>query len=348
MNNEATVTRHRFAIRAVLVQLGGIQFVLGLYALFIPLSFYEDFPLGRNWVEVLPAYNEHLVRDVGGLFLGAGFLLLVAAVRLERRWVGIALISYLLFSIPHTVWHLFNLEPYSTGDAIGNAVTLAATVLLPLWALWATFSSGAARQAATPTGGMRIEGVPDSTRSPLARISFIESRRRFGEVMEPLRVLAHNPLVLAGYGAHEMASERSTRVPERLKHLAELRAAMLCGCEWCCDFGSALGKGVSEEDMQALPLYASNGHFSELEALVLDYATGISRTPVDVTDEQFARLREHFDEAQLVELTDIIALENYRARFNWAFGIGSQGFAEGAFCVRPDPAPASASPPPAP
>lgn len=336
MNNEATVNRHRFAVRAVLVQLGAIQALLGLYALLIPLSFYEDFPFGRNWVEVLPAYNEHLVRDVGGLFLGAGFLLLIAAVRLERRWVGIALTSYLFFSIPHTVWHLFNLEPYSTGDAIGNAVTLAATVLLPLWALWATFSSGPARHAATPTGGMRIEGVPDSTRSPLARISFIESRRRFGEVMDPLRVFAHNPMVMTGYSAHELAAERSTLVPERLKHLAELRAAMLCGCEWCCDFGSALGKGVSEADMKALPVYASSEHFSDLEKLVLDYATGISRTPVDVSDELFASLRENFDEAQLVELTDIIVLENYRARFNWAFGIESQDFSEGAYCVTPE------------
>ena len=62
----------------------------------------------------------------------------------------------------------------------------------------------------------------------------------------------------------------------------------------------------------------------------MDYATGMTRSPVDVPDELFARLRERFDEAQLVELTDIIALENYRARFNWAFGLEGQGFTEGA------------------
>ena len=37
-----------------------------------------------------------------------------------------------------------------------------------------------------------------------------------------------------------------------------------------------------------------------------------------------------------MELVNEIAVENYRARFDWAFGVGSQGFAEGAFCVRPE------------
>ena len=125
----------RFEAKVILYSLGGIQFLNGLWITISPKSFYEDFPLGRGWVEALPAYNEHLTRDVGGLFLATGFILIVAAIHLERRLVQIALVSYLLFSIPHTVFHLFNLEPYATGDAVANVITLAATVLLPLWLL---------------------------------------------------------------------------------------------------------------------------------------------------------------------------------------------------------------------
>ena len=55
-------------------------------------------------------------------------------------------------------------------------------------------------------------------------------------------------------------------------------------------------------------------------------------------DELFERLRERFDEAQLVELTSVIALENYRGRFNWALGIQSEDFSEGAYCVAPQAA----------
>jgi hypothetical protein len=44
-------------------------------------------------------------------------------------------------------------------------------------------------------------------------------------------------------------------------------------------------------------------------------------------------MRAHFDEEQLVELTAAIAWENWRARFNWAFGLGKEGYSEGAYCV---------------
>jgi AhpD family alkylhydroperoxidase len=350
-----TLERHTLEARVTLIALGGIQFVNGVWATLAPRSFYDDFPLGvGGWVSALPAYNEHLMRDVGGLFLATGFILLAAAVRLDRRLVVIALVSYLLFAIPHAIFHFFNLEPYGTGDVIGNVVALTATVVLPLGVLFLIRRDTAAPaepgSGAAAGANARIAGVPDDTSNPVVRAAYRESRRRYGKVMEPMRVFAHHPKLMAGYGAHEMAAERSDRVPKRLKHLAELRAAMLPGCEWCCDFGSSIAdaSGVSEEDMRELPLYAESARFTEVEKLVLDYATGMSRTPVDVSDELFARLREHFDEAQLVELTDIIALENYRARFNWAFGIESQGFSEGAYCVRPEAAGATPQPPPAP
>jgi hypothetical protein len=49
-----------------------------------------------------------------------------------------------------------------------------------------------------------------------------------------------------------------------------------------------------------------------------------------------AQLREHFDDAQLVELTHFIALENMRGRFNLALGIGAAGFTEGMVCAVPE------------
>ena len=75
--------------------------------------------------------------------------------------------------------------------------------------------------------------------------------------------------------------------------------------------------------------------FSELEKLVLEYADGMTQTPVEVSDALFARLREKFREAELVELTSAIAWENYRARFDHAFGIEAENFAEGAVCALP-------------
>ncbi len=340
--SDGTLTRYRFEARATLLQLGLIQAVVGFYALFFPRSFYEDFPFGLNWVEVLPAYSEHLVRDVGGLFLATAVMLFAASVRLERRWVVISLVAFLAFSLSHTVWHAFNLEPYSTGNAIGNIVTLAATVLLPLGVLFlVSRESRAPKRAAgahAGSNGYRIEPIPDSTRNPITRVSYAIARRRFGDVPDPMRVYAHNQAVMTAWTMHELATDRATTVPERLKHLASMRAAMVAGCEWCLDFGSFLSKGagVSQDEMRELPRYWESDAFDETEKLVMDYATAMSRSPVEVSDDLFAELRARFDEAQLVELTDIIALENYRARFNWAFGLEGQGFSEGAFCVPPE------------
>jgi 4-carboxymuconolactone decarboxylase len=72
-----------------------------------------------------------------------------------------------------------------------------------------------------------------------------------------------------------------------------------------------------------------------MEHVVLEYADAMTHTPVEVSDELFARIRGKFTEAQLVELTVTIAWENYRARFDHAFGVEAEGFSEGAYCALP-------------
>ena len=66
--------------------------------------------------------------------------------------------------------------------------------------------------------------------------------------------------------------------------------------------------------------------FSELERAALEYAERMTCTGQKVDDALFARLRAQFSEAQIVELTAAIALENFRSKFNPALGVESQGF----------------------
>jgi len=122
----------RAVARLILGLLAAVQAVDGFYALLAPRSFYEDFPAGRGWVEALPAYNEHLLRDVGALFLATAVVLAAAAIWLDRRLVLVALVSFLAYSVPHTTYHLFNLDGLSTGDAIAEVLSLVLTVVAPL------------------------------------------------------------------------------------------------------------------------------------------------------------------------------------------------------------------------
>ena len=186
----------------------------------------------------------------------------------------------------------------------------------------------------------RLPGVPESQAGPFLRAAYAVTRRRYGRDLEPLAVSAHHRPTVLGMAAFEAAVEASRRVPDRLKILAELKVALMAGCEFCVDIGSwlARGQGVSEEELRAFHDYRESDLFSDLDRLVIDYAAGMTATPVEVSDELVAALRRHLDEAQLVELTNAIAWENWRARFNWALGIGAAGFSEGAFCPVPDAA----------
>ncbi len=154
----------------------------------------------------------------------------------------------------------------------------------------------------------------------------------------PLEAYALHPRLLLGYGAFEEATARLHGVPARLKALAELKAATMSTCAYCVDISSEIARraGVGDEQLLALPRYRDSDRFDAVEKLVLDYAAAISRTPVEVSDELVARLREHFDDAQLVELTNVIALENMRGRFNHALGFGAPGFSAGMVCAVPE------------
>ena len=86
--------------------------------------------------------------------------------------------------------------------------------------------------------------------------------------------------------------------------------------------------GASDEKIAAVSRYRESSLFSREERVALELAEGMTHTPVDVSDAVFDEARACFSDEQLVELVATIAMENYRARFNRAFGVESQNFAE--------------------
>ncbi len=81
-----------------------------------------------------------------------------------------------------------------------------------------------------------------------------------------------------------------------------------------------------EQKVADLGAWRTSGTFSDLERAALEYAERMTYTGQRVDDALFGRLKEHFSEPQLVELTAAIALENFRSKFNPALGVESQGF----------------------
>jgi len=121
------------AKRVIVLMLAASAAVVGIWAAGFPVSFYNDFPLpGRRWVSTLGPYSEHLVRDVGGLYLA----LLVLSVYAWRRPTVAAMRmaggAWLIFNTEHFLWHMLHLEMFSPGDKIGHVVTLGGVLVLSI------------------------------------------------------------------------------------------------------------------------------------------------------------------------------------------------------------------------
>ena len=131
MRDRLPANPYRYGLLVIAIAQLGVT----LQALFAPRSFYDDFPLGREWVQAYPAYNEHLIYDYGAYTLGALLALALAAIWLDRRVVQLAIISWLAGAIIHFVYHAVTIDRFGTGDAIANLLGLLLYIVLPGWLL---------------------------------------------------------------------------------------------------------------------------------------------------------------------------------------------------------------------
>ncbi|MEO3977036.1 carboxymuconolactone decarboxylase family protein [Streptomyces sp. CAU 1734] len=168
-------------------------------------------------------------------------------------------------------------------------------------------------------------------RTLLMRIGSWYSRRTYGKVLDPGSAYGHNSRVLYTYLSLERRAAKWNRLDPGLKHLAVMAAAARVNCSWCLDFGHWEGRrqGMPAEKIAHVPRWRENRRFfTRPEQLVMEYAEAVTATEPEVTDELAAELLTLLGEAALVELTAIVALENWRSRVNSAFGLTSQGFSD--------------------
>ncbi len=120
-------------VRVLLVLMAVSSGFVGSWALLAPRSFYDEFPGGgRHWVSADGPYNEHLVRDVGGLNLALTVVLVVAAVALGRVLVRTAAVATMVFAIPHFAYHAAHTDLYGTSDAVASLFSLGVAIVLPI------------------------------------------------------------------------------------------------------------------------------------------------------------------------------------------------------------------------
>lgn len=109
--------------------------VPGLQATISPSAFYDGFPFGRAWVQMLPPYNEHLIRDVGNYKLAFAILFAWAAWRPSRALVVPVASAWSVAALLHAAYHALNLHGFGAGDAIALIAVLVSVLVLPVLAI---------------------------------------------------------------------------------------------------------------------------------------------------------------------------------------------------------------------
>jgi len=175
------------------------------------------------------------------------------------------------------------------------------------------------------------------TRIPKAKITGFSgyvlkrfTRKMFGDVPEPAEVGWHNRAVLSAMNTFGRKTQKWNQLDPNLKSFAHMAVAAQVGCSWCLDFGyfMAHNDGLDLAKVREVPRWRESDVFTPVERDVLEYAEAMSVTPLTVTDELVDRLIEQLGAPAVVELTQMIALENMRSRFNSAAGLQSQGYSD--------------------
>ena len=165
------------------------------------------------------------------------------------------------------------------------------------------------------------------------RLFLANQRRRYAKELEPARLWARSPKVFTGLSLLYGALDRgSSPIDPGLRSLLTVRVSQINWCAFCVDINAATGlkRGVSEEQFAALDQFESSPLFDERQKAALAYAEAMTRTDAGVDEPLMARVKKHFNDDAVIELTAIIAFQNMSSKFNAALDVAPQGF-----CRRP-------------
>jgi uncharacterized peroxidase-related enzyme len=178
---------------------------------------------------------------------------------------------------------------------------------------------------------MKIIAKPINAYPWYLRPFFWNQRRKYGAVLDSALLWARSPKVfLAVAVLYGIIDRAGSPIDPVLRSLITVRVSQLNGCRFCVDINSAtlLNRGVSLEKVEALDSWRESSLFNAQEIAALDYAEAVTLARAEVEQRRIDRLREHFDDDAIVELTALIAFQNLSSKFNSALGVPPQGFCQ--------------------
>jgi AhpD family alkylhydroperoxidase len=176
---------------------------------------------------------------------------------------------------------------------------------------------------------MRIEPKRLESYAWYLRPFFWNQRRKYGAVLESALLWARSPrLFLAVALLYGMIDRRSSPIDPALRSLITVRVSQINWCSFCVDLNSAtlLRRGATLAKVEALEHWRDSHYFDARERAALDYAEAVTFSDRQVDGDIMARLKQHFHDDAIVELTGLIAFQNMSSKFNSALGVPPRGF----------------------
>jgi len=176
---------------------------------------------------------------------------------------------------------------------------------------------------------MRIEPRPRNRYPWYLRPFFWNQKRKYGAILESALLWARAPRLFLGVAVlYGMIDRRASPLDPALRSLVTVRVSQINHCSFCVDLNSAtlMKRGASLEKVDALQDWRESNLFDKRERVALEYAEAVTWSDREVDDDLFARLREHFDDDAIVELTGLIAFQNMSSKFNSALAVPPAGF----------------------
>ncbi|WP_263078125.1 carboxymuconolactone decarboxylase family protein [Endozoicomonas sp. Mp262] len=158
---------------------------------------------------------------------------------------------------------------------------------------------------------------------------FWSQKRRYGKVLKPGLLWARVPRLFAAVAAlYGVLDRKSSPVSPQLRSLVTVRVSQINWCEFCVDINAmTLAKRAgSTEKVNALENWQNSPLFDEKERVALKYTEAVTYSDRHVTPELMSRVKRHFDEDAVVELTGLIAFQNLSSKFNAALDVPAEGF----------------------
>ncbi len=160
---------------------------------------------------------------------------------------------------------------------------------------------------------MRISPKPLHTYPWYLRPFFWNQRRKYGAVLDSALLWARTPKVFLGVAfLYGMIDRRNSPLPPVLRSLITVRVSQLNGCRFCVDIN--------------FDAWQQSDQFSDSERVALEYTEAVTLRSDAIEEGLMERLKEHFAEDAIIELTALIAFQNLSSKFNSALGVPPQGF----------------------